>query len=410
MTGVIAEARRQRQDIETVYGEIVVAVSDWRRPKLKSRMIAFAVACAHVQVFSQYPQGSATAGEITADSSASNRSASNCCAVETDDSVQLSRIESARFLTERAKKLTELTNALERWTIAESRIPFVKEQPQVDAEKGGVEESVNLKKQSAESFQDLFQAYQTARRQYLQHKLLYDEHVAVFHRQATQSQAQYQVVAPSQTQSSSTDIMPMPQPYSKIRLRAEDACNALQQTEFALYSAEQTLVLAINYAAKIRGKVTDQVYADAWNSAQTQGSNLQRQVVDFGRDVLNKEQASNDQLHQATQIAQRDGDFVQAKKTYMEVQRSSALNQEETNRAHKHSMFLAAALNAIRVLNPLSNPNANSVAAATSAQSGASPIITNDQIQNESNALEREYNQLQEQYSAMEKANPANRR
>jgi hypothetical protein len=327
-----------------------------------------------------------------------------------DDQFQLRRIDSARLLTERAQKLEEITKALERWIIAESKVPLVIEKPKLDSEKGSVHETETVKKkESPEDFQELFQAYQTARRQYLEHKLLYDEHVALFHRQATQSQAQYQV-QPIQTEGASTDMMQVPTTFNKIRLSAQDACNALQQAEFSLFTSEQRLALAINYAAKIRGKANVQVYFDAWNTAQGLSGTLQRQVVDFGHDVLNKEQTSSEQLHQATQMAVRDGDFVQSKQTYMEVQRSSALNQEETKRAHQHSMFLTQALSAVRMLNPLTNPSANVAGEAISSQQTSSPTITNDEIQSEANALEAEYDKLQAQYAAMEKANPANQK
>ncbi len=332
----------------------------------------------------------------------------SCCPHDGAESFDLRRIESARVLTDEARRLEKMTSLLNRWSALLSLehsnlLALKKETPLVDTMKGSIEETHARTKESAENFQKLFQNYQDARRQYLQHKLLYDEHVATFHNQAQQQNVQ--MIEPQSQNTSAVLVAPQ---VTRLRVKAQDACNNLQQEEFALSNAEAHLAATVNYLASIKGKSPSDVYFQVWTTAQTSGSSLQRQVVDFGRDVLSKQQTSVEQLHDLTQAAQTNGDFVQSRDLYMEVQRSAALNNEETKRAHMHTMFAAAALGTINSLSPL-----NTAPPSPPSNSGGPlvqnyQVITNDEIQRESKALEREYDNLQSQYAEMERANPGN--
>ena len=346
----------------------------------------------------------------------------SCCIESNDESNDKSndtnfnrrRIESARLLTEDAERIKTQTDLLNRWSDALIRsqplvLALTKETPHADVERGSVEERAARTKESSENFQSLFLSYQDARRQYLQHKMMYDEHVAAYHNQVQQQNQQQQggmqQLGGLQQQQPAAGVLVPPQ-LKRLRLKAEDACANLQQMELALTTAEAGLAATVNYLASIKGKTPAETYFQIWTSTQARGGSVQRQVVDFGRDVLSKEQTSVDQLHDLTQAAQRNGDFVQSRQIYMELQRNTALNNEETKRAHLHTMFAANALGVINSLSPL---NISAAPAASSSATAPEQLITNDQIQRESSALDNEYEKLQQQYAQVEKANPAHK-
>lgn len=337
-----------------------------------------------------------------------------CCDSEDDAAVfDRNRLDSARALTDQAVILTRMNIVLNKMT-GTYIAALEKETPREDVEKGSVKETAARTKATSENFQQLMLAYQNSRRLYLQHKLLYDEHVAAYHHQPQAPQ-----YVPFQQQQSSEPAPLAVPPMRNLRLKAQDACNLLQQSEFALNESENQIANTVNVLSEERGKIDPNVYFAQWNRAQQMGIGLQNQVVNFGRGVLAKETTSEEQLSQITQSAVRNGDFVESRDAYSELQRRTAVNNEETQRAHLHTVFSAHALNAISALGPMHTPthtvnplNAvspfiNGGSAAPGNAATPAPGVTSDQIVSESQNLQNEYDRLQQQYSELEKANPS---
>jgi hypothetical protein len=142
-------------------------------------------------------------------------------------------------------------------------------------------------------------------------------------------------------------------------------------------------------------KITPDVYFQQWINSQSMAMNVQNMTLSFNHGVAQKDQTSSERLHLAAQSAMVDGDAIQANKTYMEMQRHTALANAEAQRAHLHSQLAASFLIYINALSPIAQRFENT------------STITAEQLEKESNSLQTEYDELQEQYSSVEKLNPA---
>jgi hypothetical protein len=330
--------------------------------------------------------------------------AASCC-LEADGSFDQMRFDSATTLTRQAIQLVDLNENI----FGSSRdflVSLAKENSTADVLKGEVQSSSqyeNIQSKRAvqsKKFQRLLLDYQDARRRYLEHKLLYDEHVAEYHRQAQVSGSdmnqENQLDSPDKNQKTSTLVLP---DFKPLKLRVRDACSALQKAEQSLTNSESQLSALINVLASVRGKVGTDNYFQKWTEIQSVGVSLQSRVMDFGHEVLAKEQTSEDELASLTQAAERNGDYVESQRAYSELQRRTALSNEETDRAHAHTVFATAALNAINMLSPIRD--------LCGPPSGVERVSA-DSVESESRVLQNEYDSLQTQYREVELANPAN--
>ena len=236
-------------------------------------------------------------------------------------------------------------------------------------------------KEAQQAFENVYQKYQVARTQYLEHRQEYDAHVKEFHQEAKQD---------------NRALPPLTVPNVKpLKVQAEDQCRQLQIMEQQLKNSEEVMLNAIETLQSERSKTNPDVYFQRWINSQSMAMNVQNTAMAFNRGIAQKEQLTSEQLHAATQSAILDGDAIQSQKTYIETQRRTALANAEAERAQLHSQLAAAFLIYINSLSPLAQRTANA------------STITPEQLETESNSLQTEYNGLQEQYSEVEKLNPA---
>jgi hypothetical protein len=236
-------------------------------------------------------------------------------------------------------------------------------------------------KEAQQAFENVYQKYQVARTQYLEHRQEYDAHVKEFHQEAKQdNRALPPLTVP--------DVKP-------LKVQAEDQCRQLQIMEQQLKSSEEVMLNAIETLQSERSKTNPDVYFQRWINSQSMAMNVQNTAMAFNHGIAQKEQLTSEQLHAATQSAILDGDAIQSQKTYVETQRRTALANAEAQRAQLHSQLAAAFLIYINSLSPLAQRTANA------------STISPEQLERESNSLQTEYNGLQEQYSEVEKLNPA---
>jgi hypothetical protein len=330
-------------------------------------------------------------------------SAQDCCSPNAG-SVANERLESARVLTREASNLSEMNHLLIRWSWCLASL--TKETPHVDTEQGQVSttrieddnEGAGQFKVDSRNYQQLLAAYQEARHEYLQHKLVYDQHVATFHNQP-------QIVPSVQPSASNpvSAILVAPK-FAAMRLKVEDACAQLQAAESVLTGTEMELTSMINYLSASKGKLDSEMYFQRWTSAQSLGASLQRQVVEYGKEILAKQKNTEAQMHNVEQMAITNGNYRESHTAYIEVQRCSTLNNEETQHAQMHTMFVSNALRIIGTLSPLTGTITPPPGASTPAQ-----YTSWDEIEIESQALQTEYDTMQQKYKEAESANPAHK-
>jgi hypothetical protein len=336
------------------------------------------------------------------------------CCESGDDTVANKRLESAHVLTAEANNLAAMNNVLLRWSWCLANL--TKEVPHTDVEEGRVStsrtedrnESASQFKTDSKNFQQLLVAYQEARRAYLQHKLLYDQHVATFHNQPQMVQS----IQPSNTSQSSSNKVATAiwvPPYRSVNTKIEDACAQLIQAEGMLRGTETQLAEMINYLKEAKAKLPPDEYFERWTAVQTMGASVQRQVIQYGRECIAKQKATDVHMQNVEQEANVGGNERQSRAALIEVQRCSNLNNEETQIAHLHTMFASNALYLIGTLSPLSPVAAHPTQPGTVAPGVTPPIqyISSNEIQNESEALQAEYNVMQQKYKEAESANPA---
>jgi hypothetical protein len=230
----------------------------------------------------------------------------------------------------------------------------------------------------AGKFSSLVSDYQNARSQYLDHRQQYDLHVKEFHQQARQD---------------NRPLPPLIVPNVKpLAVAAEDACVQLQQFEQELKSSESELCNMIQILQSDKGKIPEESYFQKWLNTQNMATNVQSGALRFNRGVANKGVDSANRIHAAADAANVSGDYVQSKKVFSYVQTSTALENEETRRAHLHSTLASQCFIYINALNP------NSVGADNSS------TITADQLVKESSELQSEYETLQSKYASMQNA------
>jgi hypothetical protein len=247
-----------------------------------------------------------------------------------------------------------------------------------------LEDSVSRKlpnKEAQEVFENVYQKYQVARTQYLQHRQEYDEHVQEFHQEAKED---------------NRALPPLAVPNAKpLRVMAEDQCRQLQILEQELRGSEEQMLSAIQALQSERSKIAPDAYFQQWINSQSMAMNVQRIAMSFNHGIVQKDQLTAEQLHAATQSAILNGDAIQSANTYNETQRRTALANAEAERAQLHSQLASSFLIYINALSPLAQRFANH------------STITSEQLETESNALQTEYDKLQEQYTEVEKMNPA---
>ena len=294
----------------------------------------------------------------------------------------MNRLKSAKILTEEAASLIEQNRNLgEKIKLCQNSVDN-SEPPTFR-----MEESVNHTVTTAGDtkspdgkFSSLLSDYQNARSQYLDHRQQYDLHVKEFHQQARQD---------------NRPLPPLVVPNLKpLAVAAEDACVQLQQFEQQLKSSESELCNMIQILQAEKGKIPEESYFQKWLNTQNMATNVQSGALRFNRGVASKGVDSADRIHAAADAANVSGDYVQSKKVFSYVQTSTALENEETRRAHLHSTLASQCFIYINALNP------NSVGADNSS------TITADQLVKESSELQSEYETLQNKYSLMENANP----
>lgn len=236
------------------------------------------------------------------------------------------------------------------------------------------------KKAGDEQFQQILDSYQQKRSQYLAHRRELDEHIREYHQQAKQEDRA---------------LPPLVVPNLKpLKIQVNDACAQLQIVEQQLKDSEEQLLSMIQLLQAEKGKIDPNLYMQKWLGTQSFAIKVQGTALAFNHGVEQKDATISDQLHSATQAAMTNGDYVEARKTFQDVQRTTALQNAEAERVHLHSQLSKGFLMYVDFLSPLS------------ARSENKTNITPDQIEKESQALQEEYQALQDQYSAVERATP----
>jgi hypothetical protein len=352
-----------------------------------------------------------------------------CCGSD-EDSVAKERLESARVLTEDANNLSAMNSLLLKWSLLVANL--TKEVPHTDAEEGHVSttrtenssEPGNQFKTDTKNFQQLLLAYQDARRAYLQHKMLYDQHVASFHNQPQMVPSIQPSSANQSPPSNRAAAMAPPlmvPPNHSVNIKVEDACAQLMEAEGMLRSTEAQLASVINYLREAKNKLPAEMYFERWTAVQTMGATLQRQVLEYGRVCITKQKNTDAHMQNVEQEANVGGNERQSRDAYVEVQRCSNLNNQETQIAHMHTMCAAQALQIIGLLSPLRQAVAQSIRPGATASGapgvpglpgvavapGITQYISSDEIEKESDALQAEYDVMQRKYKEAESANPA---
>src|ERR1700733_891759 len=196
-----------------------------------------------------------------------------------------------------------------------------------------LEDSVSRKlpnKEAQEAFENVYQKYQVARTQYLQHRQEYDEHVQEFHQEAKED---------------NRALPPLAVPNVKpLRVMAEDQCRQLQILEQELKGSEEQMLSAIQALQSERSKMAPDAYFQQWINSQSMAMNVQRIAMSFNHGIVQKDQLTAEQLHAATQSAILNGDAIQSANTYNETQRRTALANAEAERAQLHSQLASSFL------------------------------------------------------------------
>jgi hypothetical protein len=316
---------------------------------------------------------------------------SDSCAVDRQ------RLASADKLIRQARVVRQMNDVLMRWADCLALEPHDK--TVLRAEAAETDREVKAK---SDNFEKLYAAYQEARTTYFLHKQEYDKHVAQFHNQPPQMISGAAISSNANTNSSSNLLPPVP-PYQPLKLKVGAACRALQGEERMLSASEAELAACINELISSKGKANSALYAQQWQRAEQMATALQSRVLGFGQQVLQKEQLSQEELHNLTQAALRDGDAVESRRVFLDAQHQTQVDNQEIARAHLHSNLFANLSSQLGRLNP-----ALSAVAITTALAPARTFITFDQIQGESQALQSEYEQLQERYAELQQAIPPN--
>jgi hypothetical protein len=189
-----------------------------------------------------------------------------------------------------------------------------------------------------------------------------------------------------------------------MKLKVTDACSQLMTAEAILTGTERELAAMLNYLRAVKGKLNSESYFQSWTGLQSMGATLQRQVVEYGNAVILKQRHTEEQMHDVEQAAITTGNYQQSISAYQEVQRCSALNNDETRRAHMHTIFASSVLSSIAGLSPITPTLPPQSGASAQAQP-----ITYDEIEKEAQSLQNEYESMQQKYKEAEIANPANK-
>lgn len=308
---------------------------------------------------------------------------------ETSDAFDSRRIASARRLRASAHAMKEDSNRLLDQAQALYRGPYAitpllasnRNEQQPDGPfKYPDRLQIAGRSSSAElqQYDDLYSQYRAAMAAYQQHRQELQQHVDEFHKQAQQGG--------NSGEPMTINIAPV----KALHLQAKDECDQLQAEEQQLHQAEVTLSTFLNDLLVRKSQLSRMDFFQRWSEAQRFAMSIQSQAAQFSQNVAAKQTVTTDELHQITHAAIITGDYTQSAKAYQQVQRRTAIENEENSRANMHSQIADMFIAQLMKLNP-------TVQGAPTA----------DSINAESQSVAKEFANVQELYQKLEKANPS---
>jgi len=243
--------------------------------------------------------------------------------------------------------------------------------------KGGVETDVLNKRQLA-SYGQLLKDYRQALDSYERHRVQYQQHCQAYHHNPALPDSFKQSLA-----------IPAFQP---LKISASEACNQLKETEESLVAQENQLNNLLTALASNSSAVRQQSA-----SAQELSSQLQATAMQYDNLVIAKQATTTKDLQAIFAQANRDGDYVESQNAFAESKRRTALENEALKRAHSYSQI--AQMLSMKV-SLLGNVASQQLTQTPEVQLSA------EELEQESAALDAEYQQLQNKFALLQQADP----
>lgn len=297
----------------------------------------------------------------------------------------IANCQSADSWRQRLTDAQRLINSANELQLESSRLaseakPVLVVDPKLIKETATVNDA-RFSRESLQNYNSLMERYRAALNEYLRHRQEVREHAARFHAAA---------------QDSNQSSAPLEVPEIKtLRLKVQDACAILQQSEKLLHQTELTLFGLIQNLINNRKAMTPMQFMIGWNSAEQQALYLRRSAGVFDQGVLAKQVTIRDLMHGKMGQAMRDGDYVETQKIYDDENRTSGILHYEVTQATLHSRLAMQFLEQLQAISPNAPPG------SPSTQGGSA-----DQFAVDNKTLEKEFEQVQELYKQVQDAKP----
>ncbi len=296
-----------------------------------------------------------------------------CCRGQEADgehAVYISPGASAEDLEERIKSADRLIPSARR--LNDSALEMIRLASNVTEAEGG-----------SSSYRSLLSQYNQALDLYREHRREYLTHVKRYHEQDQGPK----VSSPYVPIGKLADLKP-------LKLQVSDKCQQLVELETRLLANEKQVMTMLENLYAARNKESDAEFFNMWSSVQQLAVQNRDDAMTYNHLGLSKTSASSERIHDMITTATRDGILAYQQQVYGKFQRNNALENAINQRSNMHTNFSLMVLSRLNSLKPT----------GYSIQGPGDPSYNGDQLQAESDELNREYAMVQALYRKLQMA------
>lgn len=239
-------------------------------------------------------------------------------------------------------------------------------------------------------YESLFNQYQDALARYKQHRREYFEHVQQYHN----TQSQPESIYPNSNPSQSNNDQNSPGSLQALKYAVEDKCAQLQQLETTIISNERQLEAMVASLRNSQQKESQAIFSSNWTAASGLAAQNSSLVAQFNHMAMMKNAQVFKSVSSLIAEANRDGAYNAHMQAYKDFSQSNGMEVALNKRSNMHGQVATMVQSQLAAMRPegLSMP----------ALDPNRPAVTADQLQQESNALDSEYANVQDLFAKLE--------